>query len=289
MKTTNAFCLLLISLVTTAAVRAVADEDDVADQEDVVKSLIFNDWHDFMEKGKLELVLRPQYEFFRDGGESEHEAEVVLELETFPGENWELELELETFKYIDDEDDSEFDLGDIELGVEYRLLHLFDPVFDLRVGADFKQPLSSAADGVTDGLRKYGPYVSARWKLHDFHMFSRVGYTFVDRDSGDGDANDIIEYQLDGFYPLNQWRLGFELYGESNDIDDGDETELFFAPEIRWRHDDLELGLGTPFGLTGDSADFGVAFQLYLGFDIREGKVSDREHNVFGGRKRATR
>lgn len=264
---------------------------DQEDEEDVVKSLFFGDWHDYMKKGKVELVVRPEYRWLHEDWGSDQEASLNLELETFPWKHFELEFELEGVKYVNGpDDDSEIDIGALEIAAEYRLLHLIDPWLDLRLSMEFEQPLSSADDGVTDGFRKIAPGISARTRLGNLHLFGKVAYEFLDRDSGRSEEDeDVLEYQLSAFYPVkDHWRLGFELSGETNRPDGGDEHELYLTPQLRYRFgeertfaDDLELALGFPIGLTGDAADWGVFFQVYAGFDLMHGTPSSDRHNVF--------
>lgn len=289
MKTrTKAKCIFLAMLMSTAISIAHADEEEEEgrETEDIVKNMFFGDWQDAMKTGKLELVGIVEYEYLKEGGDAEHERGVDLEVEYFPFENFEVELELEAIKNVEADGDgegSETDIGEIELALEYRLLHLFAPNVDLRLGFEFAQPLSHPDDGITDGFRKYEPYISGRSLLGPVHVFGKVGWEFKERDSGDEeDEGDELEWHLAAMYPWEKTRFGAELFGETNELDGGDELELYVAPEFRFRiWDDVEAGIAAPIGLTDDSADWGVFFHMYIGFDLREGKASEDEHIVF--------
>jgi hypothetical protein len=65
----------------------------------------------------------------------------------------------------------------------------------------------------------------------------------------------------------DDWRGTLELNLETNEIDDGEETELFLTPGLKWKAvDDVELGLAVPVGLTDDSADWGILGQALIEF-----------------------
>lgn len=279
--------LTILSTMLAAAlfltILPASAEDDSVDVEDTVKTMFFGDWQDYMKKGKIELVAIPEYMYIDEDDDDLHEASLTIEMEMFPGENWELELELKAIKWVDDGDDSEVDIGEIEASLEYRLFHFLDPVFDFRVGFEVVQPLSSASDGVTDGFRKYEPYISARTRVGRAELFGKIGYEFKDRDSGHGgDGNDELEYHFAVMFPVGDWRIGAELFGETDEVDDGDDHEIYLVPEVRHRiADDIEYGIGFPIGLTDDSADWGVAFNFYIGFDLRHGEPTGEKHNVF--------
>lgn len=261
-----------------------ADDEEVLDQEDIAKDLFFGDWQDFIKKGKAEFVLVPEYRFIKEGGESKQTRQLGIEIETYPGENWEIELEFELIKQIEEDGDGEGTregLGNFELIIEYRYLHLFDPVVDLRVGFEFTQPLSN--DGVTSGFRTYEPYLSARSKIGPVHVFGKLAWEFSDRDHGDEeDEGDVFEYHIAALYPHGKWRVGAELFGETNQLDGGDEHELYLAPEVRYRlNGDVEFGLAVPVGLTGHTEDWGILFSAYIGFDLKEGHAQTEKWNLF--------
>ena len=281
------FSTLFLAVAVLLSTAPAWTEDD---EEDIAKTLIFGDWQDFMKKGKIELVLNPEYGYFRDGSDGEQQATFNLELETFPGENWELELELEGIKYLNgDGEDSETDIGKVELSLEYRFLHNLDPVFDLRIGVEVSQPLSSVDEGINVGFRRWGPKFTGRTKIGPVHLFVKVAYEFLEHDNGDDDEDhDVLEYQLAFFYPKNNWRFGAEIFGETNEVGGGNEHDLFLTPEVRYRlgeggggPDDVEFGLGFPIGLTDDADDWGVFFQVYLGFDLRHGEPAGRDHRFW--------
>ena len=133
-------------------------------------------------------------------------------------------------------------------------------------GSLVELPTGPVDKGLTDGFLEWNQFIIFARDFPDLNqsqIFVEFGFSWVDRvrtlpEVADEEVHSLF-WNVAGFFPIGQWRATLGINGSNNQWDGGDGNETFLTPGVIHKFsNELEIGVGTPIGLTGSSDDYRV-------------------------------
>lgn len=226
------------------------------------------------EKGEFGVWLQPKY--FSD--EEGTVTWVDLTLEYGLTDHLLLEVFYQAYKDIDPEEDglsSESGSGDLGVGIMYAFGDE-DARTHFAVGLEYTEPTGDFDKGMTEGYRVYEPFIAVSHDLESGpSIHANLSYEILDqREKEVGvpvEEENEVAIAVAYVHPLSgSLALMFEAAMESSEwLADGEETEGMAGPEIAWEGESgIQVGTAVHFGLTDDSADWAVLFNIGMEFEL---------------------
>jgi len=226
------------------------------------------------ERGEFGIWLQPQY--FSD--EEGKVTWVNLSLEYGITNHLLLEVFYEGYKKIDPEEEgasSESGPGDLGVGIMYALGDE-DARTHFAVGLEYTHPTGDFDKGLTEGYRVYEPFIAVSHDLESgASIHANLSYEILDqqeKEEGEPvEEENEVTIAVAYVHPLSDsLALMFEASVESSEwLADGEETEAMAGPEVAWKSESgFQIGTAVHFGLTEDSADWAVLFNLGKEFEF---------------------
>lgn len=254
---------------------ALADELDLVEKEGpLIQSFFLTETVYPQAQGETQITLVPSY--FSNNGDGDDlllglSVEYGITDRFAVGAGW-----IPYRKIYFDQASDQSGPGDLELGVKYAFDKNEDLQLQIAIGLGVTLPTGDEDKGLSEGNRVYEPFIVLSKDFgDDTNIHFNLAYGFVEvvnrpHEIGLAEKEEIMDGGKDGANGLAlnlglvtklspHWRGTLELNLETNEIDDGEETESFFTPGLVWKGlDDFEFGLGVPIGLTDESPDWGL-------------------------------
>jgi hypothetical protein len=225
------------------------------------------------EKNEVQLTLIPE---FQKSGDYDH-LQFLFLAEYGLTDRWQVEFEWNVFqKRFFDPEPTVSGTGDIEIGTRYSFMNIGNTNFHTAAGFEVGIPLGDEDKGLGEGTLKYGPFILAAFDLPSLshaQLFARAGIEFAnsstndDQDDGEEEGNEMT---ISGgvFIPLGNLIFTAESTWQSDNLSDGDESQLYLTPGIIFNlPDGWEAGIGVPVGLNEQSDNFRVMALLTFEFN----------------------
>ncbi len=175
------------------------------------------------------------------------------------------------------------------LGTKYRLGQVGQTAWDSAVGLDFSTPIGTPPMEITDGLRRYAPYVTfSRWFESDprWRLFWNVGADLVSPTGipGRREKNDLgadsLSLTAGAIFDRGPWHYTLEAELTSTRPFGGPTEDVFaLRPGVLWEVPErltgriggkwvVGFGLRTSFG--PDGTDVGGSAKVRVNFDFKQ-------------------
>ncbi len=223
--------------------------------------------------GEVQVTFSPAYASGDEGEEFTLDVGAELGLTDL----LQIEASWSVFKQIDPDKGERLDgSGDFELGLKYSLDECERS--GLQVALGFETTFPGGDESVSENAYVYEPFVViSKGFGDDFNLHLHLAYGFVDpeepHEAQEKEAFfDELEVNFAAVYQVvSDWRLTLEANLQSNEPDDGKETEFYLTPGFLWKGlDDFEMGLAASIGLNNDSEDWLVLGMLSYEFELFE-------------------
>lgn len=203
-----------------------------------------------------------------------------------------LQIEMET-AYVSVREHS-FDEGgnqysafdDLELGVAYGILKETGLIPAITLGVQLRLPTGSRGDEIGEDRVGYGTSLAVSKDFGHWVGYACFGYEytanskikFADHKFGPKLDTSGVEYGLGAALKLtDEWHIHLECLGQSEQQLELDkrswQSEIVLVPGVRYGVENKKLGrwqvgVGFPIGLTNNSPDWGVIFQIQWEGDL---------------------
>ncbi len=272
----NLRILLLLALSPSLTLHA-ADDDDLAStnaDKRPIEELFKTDTVYPQEKGELEVELAGLYQKHNSRSDS---WTVPLSLEYGLSDTWQVEAEWDAFIQNDVRNHSAVrGIGDLELGTQYSFMNIDGSLFHVAPRFSIEIPIGDVNKDLSEGFLEYEPAVIVARDVPQLHsqLFTEVGLNFVQRINSPEDADDAEpaahEFNLGaGFFTLiPHGALTMEFNWTNNQWNHhGTENTLYVTPGFLWKVvRNVEVGVGVPVGLNGESDRYQIATHVVVEF-----------------------
>jgi len=225
-------------------------------------------------KGECEFELAPTFQRAADGDT----LTIPLSVEYGLTSNWQAEVEWNAFVQHNSADGpTTRGIGDLELGTQYSFLGIGGSLFHIAPRFSIELPLGDVNEDLSEGFVEYNPAVIVARdfpQLHNAQLFTEMGINLVQRVKTPSDSDerepaaDELDWNAGFFVPFSHGAISMEFNWDNNQWNNhGDENQMYLTPGLIWKlPDDVEIGVGIPIGLNGDSDRFGIITHLIVEF-----------------------
>jgi len=268
-------CTALWLALTTSL--ASAQGDDAVTRPQPVQEVFQTGLVYPQERGEVQLSYTSRF----SKGKDRSSLQTPLNLEYGITDRWQIEIEWDAMsRRTKTGEATTSGRGDLSIGTQYSFMNMKGSNFHSAVGFEVSIPTGSIEKELSEGFLEYTPYlILARDlpKLNNMQIFSQVGVTFVQharRKLGaddDAPAAQKFDVGVGTFMPFGHLVFTSEFNLSTNRWNNGGrEREIYATPGVVWRlPGNLEIGVGTPVGLTRDADKFGAILKLVYEFGPR--------------------
>lgn len=266
--TVGSSTLMLASVACAGALPNICLAAEAPEQP--LQELFLSDTVYPQEKGEFQFTLAPS---FRHGRESDR-WDVPVSIEYGLSDSWQVELEWAALRVRNPRHGGALaGTGDVEVGTQYSFLNIADSPFHAAARFDVQFPLGDVNRELGEGFIEYQPSVILARDIPQWHnaqLFTQVGFGLVQRvrtpdDRADREpaAHELV-WNSGVFVPFSSVVTTLEFSWRNNQWNHGgDENEVYLTPGAVWKlPEDIEVGVGVPFGLNRQSDSIGVITTL---------------------------
>jgi hypothetical protein len=269
-------CCTVLWLAPTTSL-ASAQGDDAVTRPQPVQEVFQTGLVYPQERGEVQLSYTSRF----SKGKDHSSLQTPLNLEYGITDRWQIEIEWDAMsRRTKTGEAATRGRGDLSIGTQYSFMNMKGSNFHSAVGFEASIPTGSIEKELSEGFLEYTPYlILARDlpNLNNMQVFSQVGVSFVQRARRKLGANDDapaahkFDLGVGAFMPFRHLVFTGEFNLSTNRWNHGGgEREIYATPGVVWRlPGDLEIGFGTPVGLTRDADKFGAHLKLVYEFGTR--------------------
>ena len=257
-KAVRPLATFLSLLFISASGAAIADEAESSDKQPI-QELFLGEIPNPQESGEVQIDLGGSY----FSGDEADIAEGVLSLEVGITGRFQVGLSIpivdrrpNNVGADDDPEEATRGIGDVE--AEFLFAVIDQDQLVVAVALEIGFPTGDEDRELGEGEFEWEPSLRGAVEIGETWLFASIGAEIAE------DGETAITYGTALAHPVG---LGFAAVLELNGSTRGEKELLFLVPGLAWRPTNVfELRLGVPFGLTSETADWGLVAAITASF-----------------------